>query len=340
MSVQVRSGGWWLNDIAKSGELKWSHAAAGGCKDASFKMDLPPTYSHSALQRGKIVEIRHGSPNAWQGFIADIDVEDGWTVNCLGLSALGKDYLCFDSGMNTTSTPNTAIDQAIARGLPWTRPNTVSGIAFAAGDTTTQLNYLGDLLDAWGNSRGRRWGVNAAGEVYGADDPTTPTWYLTPGVGRFGLADDEYASHLFVRYLASGSGYATVAVSDPVAAAKFGRREYPVDATSRGIMSGTDAFDLGAGLLAKGKARQGYTNGVTVSKSQLITPGGTPACLPLVQAQQMVRAFGVPDEQGQTVPYVDWVIGETSLEAGSDQITLTPVGLVARTLGDVLDAAA
>jgi hypothetical protein len=336
MSVQVRINGQWLSSIAPWGELNWSHNADGGCAEASWKMDLPNTYSHPALTRGKIVEIKVGPENVWKGVLLEPDVDDDWTFTAQGLSALAKDFLCFDASLNTTSKPNTAVDQAILRGLPWTKPNSLSSPAFAATDTTAELNYVADLLNAWSTSESKRWGVNADGEVYAQIDPTTPTWHLTPGAGRFGLADDDYASDLFIRYLTSGAGYATATVADTVARANFGRREYGVDGTPRGLLTSTQAAALGTGLLAKGKARLGYTNAVEVSRYQLTTPGGTPAYLPFVKAGDLVRMFGVRNEQGQPLNYVDWVIGETHYEAGSETIGLAPVGLVGRTLTDAL----
>ena len=329
-----------LTTIAGWGELEWSHAADGGCKAASWQMALPLTYTHPALMRGSLVQIKCGPANLWAGLLTEPDVDDNWTFHAVGLSELGRgDYLAEDAAGNTTSKPDTAIDQAIARGLPWTRPASLSNAAFAGTDPTDGINYVGALLDAWADSVGKRWGVNADGQVYAVADPTIPTWYLTPDSGRMGLADDEYASDLHVRYLASG-GYATTIVGDANAVRTLGRREFPVNATSLGLITSTQAAIVGNALLAKGKARMGYTNGVEVSKYQLTTPGGTPAPLSFVKAGDLVRMFGVTNEQGQPLPFLDWVIGETQYTAGSDAISLTPVGLVSRTLGDALTVAA
>lgn len=336
MSLEIRVGGVFLSTISGWGELTYATTADGGCKDASWRMDLPPTYTNPVLTRGQIVEIKNGPWNAWTGFLTEPDMDDDWTFNALGLSKLGKDYLCFGSGGATTSIPNTAIDQAISRGLPWTRPNSISATAFTTGDSTAAINYIGDMLDAWAPANGKRWGVNANREVYAVSDPGTPTYFATPGSGRFGLADDDYASDLYIRYVTSGGGYATTSVADTVARAQFLRREYPVDATQSGLLTVGQAQAIGNGLLAKGKARLGYTNGGEFTKYELTTPGGQPACLEMVKGGELVRMFGVLNEQGQPLPYVDWVIGETLYEAGADTITLTPVGLVERTLSDVL----
>lgn len=339
MSIQIRVGGVWLSTIAAWGELQWSHAADGGCKEASWRMDLPKTFTHTSLVRPAQVEIKAGSANVWQGFLSEPDMDDDATFTAQGLSALGKDYLCFDGSLNTTSTPDTAVDQAISRGLPWVRRASLSSTAFAAGDQTDSLNYVGDLMGAWSDSVGKRWGVDADATVYAQADPTTPLWHLAPGSGRLGLADDDYASDIYVRYLAAGAGYATATAGDSTSRTKFGRREFPVDATDKGLLSGAAASLLGSALLEKGKARQGYTNGVEVTKYQLTYPGGSPAYLPFVKAGDLVRMHGVLSEQATPTPYVDWLIGETSYEAGSETITLTPAGLADRSLSEVMTTA-
>lgn len=336
MSLQVRVGSTWLTTIGPWGELKWSHSADGGCKEATWRMDLPPTFAHPSLIRGKTVRIKVGPSNVWSGVLTEPDASDSWTFTALGLSALGADYLALDAAGNTTTTPDVAIDQAISRGLPWTRPTSISTAPVVVGDATAALNTVGDLLNAYATSVGVRWGVDGNGQVYKRADPTVPTWLLSPGAGRFGLADDEYASDLFIRYLSSGAGYATATVGDATARANFGRRERGVDATPLGLLTSTQAVAVGMGMVAKGSTRLGYTNGVTASKWQLTTPGGTPACLSDVKDGALVRMHGVLSEQGQPVPFVDFVIGETSYEAGADVIGLNPVGLVARDLASVL----
>lgn len=335
-SIEVVVGGEWLTTIASWGELAWSHGADGGCLEASWKMDLPPTFTHRALRSGKIVQVKAGPSNQWAGIMSEPDADDDWTLTARGLHTLAADYLCLDPLGNTTSTPDVAIDRAIAAGLPWKRPNSLSNVPFAATGATDDLNFLKALLDAWSTSQGLRWGVNAKMEVYAAADPTTPKWHLTPGSGRLGLADEEYVSDLFLRYLKSATGYATATVSDVDARDKFGRREQPVDLTGQGVITPASATATGVGMIAKGAARQGYTNGIEPSSWQLTTPGGKPASLRLVRGQQVVRLFGVRSEQGQPTNFIDWPIGETHLEAGAETIGLTPVGLVPRTLGDVL----
>lgn len=341
MSLQVRVGGQWVSQIAGWGELQYSTATDGGCKEASWRMDLPRTFSHPSLVRNKIVEIRDTGINVWKGFLTEPDVDDGWTFHALGLAEYARaDFLALGATGKPTSNPDIAVDQAISRGLPWTRLASLSNTAFATNDETDSLNYVGDLLDAWANDNSKRWSVDADGVVSARVAPTVPTWHMAPGSGRFGLADDEYASDLYIRYAAATGGVAVVTVGDADARAKFGRREYAVDARARGRINITQATAIGNARLAKGNARQGYTNGVEVTKYQITTPGGTPAYLPFVKGGDLVRQHGVLNEQGQPLPYLEWEIGETNYQAGARTLTLTPVGLVARDMAKVLEVVA
>lgn len=337
--TQVRVDGVWAATIAGVGELKWSSTATGGSEQASWRMPLPDTFTHPALRTGALVEIREGSANVWSGALSEPNLsESGWDFTALGLSEEATGFLALDEDGNTTSIPDVAIDAAIARGLRWTRPVSLSSVAFAEADETDFINTLADLLDAWATSEGKRWGVDADGEVYAATDPTTPTYYMTPGSTRIGLADDNYASDLFLRYRDSASTYATEHVSDP-AATSLRRFEHPVDLTTMGVITSGQAVAIGDGMLAKGKARYAVTDAVTPNQFQLTTPGGQPVQLSPVRAGVMVRSFGVINEQGVTLPHFDWVIGKTEYEAGAREIQLAPTELAARALGDVLSVA-
>lgn len=351
MSEQIRVGGIWLQSIGPWGELVRGSLADGGCGDATWSMNLPQKFAHPALRRGKIVEIKRGGQNTYKGVLAAPEVsvdestgEPTWNFTANGLSSLAgsastkNGYLCLDGSFNATTVPDTAIDAAIGRGLPWQRPSSFSTAAFGTADQITYSSYLGDLLDAQSQAvipTAKRWGVDENGNAYQAVDPTTPSWYMTPGSGRFGLADDQYASDVWVRYW-NGSAFVTAHAQDAVAAANYGTQEYPLDATGKGTLTGTQATNLGAGLIAKGKARLGWTNPLSPSRFQLTTAGGAPAPLWQVKGQQMVRLHGVINEQGQPLPYVDFVIGETSFNPATEELVITPVGMVARDLASII----
>jgi hypothetical protein len=338
MGVNVKVGGKWLAEIGPASPPTWTTSADGGCGEASWNMTLPATFRHPALRRGKLVQIKFGAANLWTGVLSEPEhADDGWGFHATGLADQASGYLALTSTGDTTSTPDTAVDQAIVRGLPWTRPTSLSSAPLKdTGDGTDALNYLNELLDVWADTVSKRWGVNADGELYATADPTAPTWHLVPESATFGLADDEYASDIYLRYYGTDFTLATATASDATAAALYGRREFIVDGTSYGPIAAAKATANAQGLLDKGKARLGWTNSLEPTRYQLTTTGGAPASLALVKAQQMVRLHGLTNEQGQPVAYVDFVIGSTSYDAGENTLSIAPVGLVARSLSDVL----
>jgi hypothetical protein len=300
-------------------------------------MALPSSFNHPVLRNGALVEIMIGPKRIWPGIMMEPRYnDDGWSFTAIGLADEAASCLCFDSGDNTTSIPDVAIDQGIARGmLPWTRPVSLSSVAFAGTAETDGLNYVIDLLNGLATSQGQRWRIGDDMAVRLYDEPTVPKWHLAPGATRIGLADDDYSSDLYLRYKSSAGTYATVHVQDLTASLRR-RREVGIDATSLGVVSSGKVADIGNGLIAKGAARYAWTDGVTPARAQLTTPGGQPAFLPNVRAGDMVRSHGVINVAGQIRPHYDWIIGRTELVDGSNTIQLAPVQLAARALGDVL----
>jgi hypothetical protein len=344
VSVSIRVGGRWMDEIAPWAPPRWTWLADGGCGEASWRMYAPATFRHPALRRGQLVQLKLGSFGTWAGLLAEPTYgDDGWEMAASGLSTVAGDTDSGFAALNGAGEPTTwvddAIDRAIDRGLPWIRPSSISAGPFIDAGATDDLLYLADLLDRWANSVSKRWGVDADRHVYAAADPTTPTWHMTPGSGTFGLADDTYASHVYLRYYDTSFTLATATAGDDAAADLYRRKEVIVDGTDYGAIDTGKATGYAQGLIDKGKARLGWTNTLEPTRYQLTTPGGAPACLPMVKAQQMVRLHGLTDEQGQPLPYVDFVIGATDFDAAENHLSIAPVGLVERNLADVLTVA-
>lgn len=334
-----------MASLARPGSLKWSHIADGGCENASWTMALPKRWNNPLVSTGALAEIRLGSSPLWAGLLTEPrQSEDGWAFQATGFAEILRDYLCFDAAFNTTSIPNTAIDRAIARKLGTygvTRLSDFGSSAFGEADETDALNKVGSLLDASTVAQSKRWGVDARKRVYSATDPTTPTYYLIGMPGRLGLADDDFASDIYLRYRNGVDTYATATASD---SSSGHRRELGIDGTELGVMSSGKAATIVAGEVAKGRARFAQTDAVNPSSFQLVRPGGRAASLRTVAAGGvsgcMVRRFGVTDQKGRPVPYLDYVVGKTEYEDGAATIMLSAVDLATRTIGDKLTRAA
>lgn len=335
--MQVRVGGYYLGAIGSWGDLKWSSRWGGGSFEASWSMDLPVGFQHPAITRGQLVVVEDSGWPVWRGLLNEPDRSE-WSFVAAGLHREADYYGALDGSGNSTSTPDTAIDAAIARGLPWTRTASISSSAFTSA--TDNINTLTDLLDAYAEQQGQRWFVDADGVVGMAADTTTPVWHLTPGSADLGVADDDYASHIFLRYLRSSDfTYQTATASDSAAAAAWGHREFLADATSLGGITTTKANNLAAGILSQGKARLGWTNGIEATAFELLNAGGVKADLTAVSAGQMVRIHGLGDDVRDLSgrQFIDVVASEVTYTDGEPTIQLSPQGLAPRTLASVTE---
>jgi hypothetical protein len=125
---------------------------------------------------------------------------------------------------------------------------------------------------------------------------------------------------------------------------RFGRREYPVDATKLGAINTSDAQNLADGILAKSKGRLAWGNSMTLTSNEILTAGGVPASLPKVREDVgngcMVRLQGLFDDLLETTgaTYLDVILGEAKLVDGAQAIDLSPLGLAPRNLAAVVES--
>lgn len=339
--AQLRIAGLWASSIAPWGGLEWATKITGGMDEITWAMDTDTLFRHPALRPDALVEIFDGPSRIGAGLMVEPDVASG-SFTATGLYRAAEHYLCLDGSDLGTSIPNVAIDAAIARGLPWKRRDSFYASRHTPeGDNAVEgSNNLASLLDGVADGVSAYWRIDEDGYVTGGVAATTPTWHLPAGLTDLGLAEDEYASDLYSRRLATGGTFAIDSRGDAAARAAFGRREAAVDLTSLAVINSAKAEGILDGMLAKGRARPAFTESVEVSSQQLLTAGGVPGDLSMVQAGQVVRSHGFYDDiaylSGRT--YLDWLIGETKYEDGSDVITLSPQGLAPRDLAAVLAA--
>jgi hypothetical protein len=238
--------------------VRWGDGAAG-MYEAQWTMPLPPDYDHPLLRRGTAVELmagpyRVGSPLILAEPNRGTGLDEPWQFTATGI---GRDvegdnsFYAFDGSGNTTTVPTTAVDQAIADG--WRiagRDGSVTSTSPTSLATSDGLNSVGALMTAAAQAAGKRWGVKNDNLLYFMSDPTTPSYQVTPGTAALGVADDDYASTVKVRYLDSTTGqYLTRTATNAQTAATFGVRQFPVDITDRGAMSSTAAQNIADQIL-------------------------------------------------------------------------------------------
>lgn len=292
---------------------------------------------HPALIYGAAADIKLGPSPIWAGVLTEPNWDDG-TLTAVGAAHEGAAAMCLTSAGLTTTKPNTAVDQAIARGaLGWSRRDSFGTTAVGnADDATAGLTNVGDLLDAWASENDSGWAITARRElvITGSPVPGTPDWFVTPGAGVLGQADDDRVDRVFVRYVSTASGNPLATTSWP-AATPQGGKERGVYIGSRGPISATRAQNIAKGIYNKLGGQSGWTNGLTLGRDQVSTPGGLPARLEFIRAGQTIRLLGVPDPRGLGL-HLDVVVGDTDLDHDAGSIQVNPVGLAKRSLEDVL----
>lgn len=337
---EVRIGGRWMSGIAPWGDLHTSTRLVGDWQ-ASWSMIRDPRkrlQRHPALVYGASVEVKLGPVCVWCGSLTEPDWDSGELV-ALGAPREAEGALALTSGGTMTTKPNVAVDQAIARGaLSWTRKDDFGSTAIGKADGQSDLKSVARLLDAWAEDvdNTRTWRVDRRRVLHAIEpDETDPDWFITPGAGEMGAADDDRVDRMFVRFADSTAGGALATASYP-AATPAGGIERGADITNRGSITPTKAGKIAEGIWRKMNGASGWTNGLTVNRSQVTTKGGIAANLGLIKAGDAARLLGTPDPRS-LAHHIDVVIGETDYDWSAGTIQLNPVGLAARTFEAVLE---
>ena len=340
----------WINDrpladVGYAGDLGWSHRWPGCSWTARWRMSALARSTHQLLHRGARVELRHGPFRVWgPGVLADPDYDTG-IFTCNGPARVLEKLQAIDGSGDPTDDPEVALEAAIARGVlvldGWDN--------LPAPFPASTARSIKQLLDDCTLAESKRWGIDINNRLITRTTEATPTprWAITPDVARPGLADDDYATAIQLRYVSELGGvpavpsqYATAIATAPIAAARFGPVEVPVDATSLGLLTETQAENRAQGILNTGRARLSFTAGYDLAPVQLTTIGGAPAFLPYVMADgSAARHHGVFDDRGAAVLDLaaDFVIGETVHTNDATTLRITPVDTAARSFGANLE---
>lgn len=349
-SLTVAVNGVWLHGLQVPGgvgDLQWNRDKHGPLA-ASWSMSLPRGYQHPALRPNAGVKIYAGSMPVWAGYLPDADFRGGRFV-AEGLSRLGEQFLALDGVGNPTTKVDTAVGAAIARGLPWSLPSSISNTSLSsASESATSTNSVATLLDRWCETNGYHWRVDAQGRLGVYQVPSgavTPTWMATPDVPGMATGGDKYASTLFVRYVSAVSGTPAVpsawgvgSATSAEAASRFGTLEAEEDISDLGVMIGSTANAIAAAMLRE-RIRPGFTEGVDVNDYQLFTTGGVPASAFQVTEGQIIRSPGVIGNAGSltTGGVLDWMVGSVDYRQGQP-LRIGAIGLAPSTLAAVLSA--
>lgn len=340
-TLQIVIDGKWLSLEARYGDVSMSKCWPGGSDQLTWSLDTP------LLGRGnQEVTAYFGPVPVWAGSLIEPDSSQP-QITAIGAwheaaNSSGRGYAALGSSGAATNIPNVAIDQAISRGLRWTRPNSIRSTAISIDISSGPVN-LADMLDSWGEDNGQRWGVDPRRQVYAKADDTAPSYQTLPLREGLGFALDNYASTLVGRYISSSTHAPATLIYPPSSTADppYGHAEELVDLTGKGEISSTTATNILKSLITLGRAVPQWTAELQFAYGEILNMGGVPVALETVDAGKMLRVqsnFDLAQRMhGQL--YIDVPIGQTTLAGGL--LTVRPLGFVGRTtLEDALMAAA
>lgn len=328
---EVRVGGHWMSSIAAWGGLRHSTNRKGSIEVSwTIAVDvLGRHWRHPALVYGALVEVYLGPIVLWVGTLDEPDWDSGQMV-ASGAPRDGETAASLDGSGTGTTKPETAIAAAIARdAVTWSGHDAIGDTAVGNADDAGGLVTLASVLDAWAETNGTGWAIDMNRRVVEATtNEAVVTWHVVPGSGVLGSAADDRVDRVLVRYVFTTSGN--------LATATFGtgRIEKTVDITDRGYMTSAAATDVAESIW--NDHQPGWTNGLTLRRGQVTTPGGVIADLALIKGGDTIRLLGVPDPRG-VAHNLNVVVEDTDYDWTEDEIQVNPVGRSARDNDSVLE---
>lgn len=324
------SGGdrFWLDNFGIIAGLVYETTYPGGDSVANWQITLDMRAQHRAWDYGRNIGICLGGSTIWHGHMDNPSRDTTWTMNAIGNAADGMRYVALAASSNNALKLNEVVDAAIVRGLGWTRPSSLPGLASTVAAVPSGSQSVAASLDqvAAGQTTETYWAVDTNGVLTMTAAPTTPSYILiATGVGG-GRTLDGFVSDIYVMYQ-SASGVETTDVRS-ASSRPFGRFEQVDDQTALGLIPSSQADALGDAFLARNAARAKWTGQLTVTPGQLLTMGGVPVDLGTVRAGFLANIIVTdPDSAGEvalsTIPSV--LMGGTSYDIDAEVLTLTPV---------------
>lgn len=317
------TGGVWLDQLGVvSG---WSHTVTfpGGDTEASFNFAADTVFTHPAVRPGRTLQARAGSALVWRGRLDEPDRSQApWRMAAVGQAYLAREHIVTTAG----STLNTVVDAAIATGLPWTRPATLTS-------PTAPIAQFGSVDDALGQlaNDSNLWSLDVNGVV---STPAYPSGAATLTVNVTDLPSrtlESYANVAVVGYTNTGGGVSVTTVTASTTELTLrGRVETYLDVTGSGSMTLTAAQAAGAALLQQ-SAVATWSGPFVAGPGALFTLAGGPVDPATVRPGVVVRVMALhADDMGATS--VDVPIGQVVYDDATGSAQLLALAAAPNTL--------
>lgn len=318
----------WLDGLGIITGLTFSTAYPGGADAASWNFLVPEAFEHRALTPGRRIEILNGASRCWKGRLQEPTPGTPWNCAAVGIGTEAANWRAFAPTSNNALALNEVVDQAIARGLQWTRSATLP--TEAGTNQASASMTVADAMSQVADDNNQYWKVDNRGAVTLGSAPASPThlFYAVDTAGARTL--NGFVTTLYLHYTDSTSKTVKTVVSTNAAAAlKFGPLEDEYDLTGVGTMAAGHAQQYSDALLAKLTPKTYFSDQYTATYGQVCSLGGQPVDLATIAAGIMIRVHYVtPSDTGELAhaDAANVLIGATEYDSDTDTLTLTPVG--------------
>lgn len=324
----------WLGTLGNVTGLTWDFQCPGGASQMSCTLQRPSRYRNRALDPGRPVAVVRGGSRVWQGKLDEPDPTSGvWQVSAHGSGTLGNDYMAQYTG-SWTANPDAAVNAAISRGLDWVNPGIGSPAGIWLGQKVDPASQsVTDLLNLCCTKGSLTWYVDCRAEnqlsVFALSSVPVSALLLVSGAQLRSLYGD--INVVWERYQSvgdSGNGgtaiFATTSTVEQSSIDAHGRMETYADLSSAGTLTAGAAQQVGRNVLDRyGRANWGNT--FAVWPGQLLTLGGQPIDLAMVQAGFRVRVILMDEGYGGelTPTPIQFLVGAYSYDETSRQGQVT-----------------
>ncbi|HEY9351609.1 MAG TPA: hypothetical protein VIP28_00100 [Nocardioides sp.] len=292
---------------------------------------------HRDLVPGAAVSAWLGPRPIWSGFLREPDWTSGEFV-AEGLARQAESVPCLTGAGVTTTTPDTAIDNGIAKGwLDWSRVSSFSSAALVEGDSTDNLNSVDDLLSAYSEDQGRYWTLDPRAIIHNplqrkGMTPAAGFWDVIVEGDRLGTSEEKLAGTVVARYADSGSSGLKKTVIVPATGGEL--PVVKVDLTNRGPITTAKSTATAQAILDSAAAQVGLLGTFEVTRNQIV---GRPN-LAMVTAGHRFRLRGQHAPSGLSASPVctadqsRWTVAEGT-------VLITPLGAPQRDLESIIETA-
>lgn len=346
----------YLGTLGLVTSLTYSFVCPGGADKLDATVMLPAAYRTQLLNPGWQVRVTRGGHIVWTGRMDEpVPSPSGWQVTAVGDGQRGQDFRAVYSSTWPAGEPDEAVNNAIARGLPWVNPGIGSPSGMWLGQAQDSgSSSIADLLNLVCTRGGLTWYANSQpGGQPGTDLSVFP---LPATVNRLLVVTEPVPRTLggdintiFIRYQvtdassdASGGSqqatYGTTSVQNAASVAAHGVTETNIDLSSAGVMSLGAAQAVGNSVLANYK-RASFAGPFTAARGQLLNAGGAPVDPGTDQAGTVVRLiltdWGAGGEVNPGQP-ITFLVGSYAWDDFAQKATIGPYQRLDESLSGLL----